>query len=144
MKTPDNTLERAGGIGVNRSVADGYAGAAAELLPRYEAVSSSNLYSSVAHLLPEPGSTVINIGAGTGRDAAWLAAKGSRVLAVEPVGAFRDAAGRCTSLRASSGWTIRFRRSRGCFDAATRSTSSFSGLSGSTSTASSVSGRCRI
>ena len=70
---------------------EGYADAAAELIPRYEAVSSSNLYSEVAHLLPKPASSVIDIGAGTGRDAAWLAAKGCRVLAVEPVAAFRKA-----------------------------------------------------
>jgi SAM-dependent methyltransferase len=77
---------------VNRPIIEGYADAAAELIPRYEAVSSSNLYSDVAHLLPEPGSSVIDIGAGTGRDAAWLAAKGCRVLAVEPVAPFREAA----------------------------------------------------
>jgi SAM-dependent methyltransferase len=35
-------------------------------------------------ILPAPGSTVLDIGAGSGRDAAWLAAKGYDVVAVEP------------------------------------------------------------
>ena len=67
----------------------GYAEAAADLIPRFEAVSSSELYAKVARVLPVPGSRVIDIGAGTGRDAAWFAARGCRVLAVEPVVAFR-------------------------------------------------------
>jgi SAM-dependent methyltransferase len=74
-------------------ILEGYAEAAAELIPRYEAVSSSELYSEVAHLLPEPGRRVIDIGAGTGRDAGWLAARGCRVLAVEPVVPFREVGG---------------------------------------------------
>jgi len=77
--------------GVEQRIVEGYTEAAAELIPRYEAVSSSNLYSEVAHLLPELGGRVIDIGAGTGRDAGWLAAKGCCVLAVEPVAAFRRA-----------------------------------------------------
>jgi len=76
---------------VDRSVLAGYADAAAELIPRYEAVSSADLYAAVAHLMPAPGARVLDVGAGTGRDAAWLAARGCRVLAVEPVAAFRRA-----------------------------------------------------
>src|SRR5262245_43862655 len=44
--------------GVEQRIVEGYTEAAAELIPRYEAVSSSNLYSEVAHLLPEPGGRV--------------------------------------------------------------------------------------
>lgn len=76
---------------MERQIIEGYAAAATELIPRYEEVSSKNLYSEVAHLLPEPESRVIDIRAGTGRDAGWLAARGCRVLAVEPVAAFREA-----------------------------------------------------
>jgi SAM-dependent methyltransferase len=76
---------------VKRTAIDGYADAAEELIVRYEAVSSSSLYSEVVDLLPEPSSKVIDIGAGTGRDAGWFAEKGCRVLAVEPVAAFRNA-----------------------------------------------------
>jgi SAM-dependent methyltransferase len=76
--------------GVERT-REGYAEAAAELIPRYEAVSSATLYSEMIHLLPEPASSVIDIGAGTGRDAAWHAARGCRVLAVEPAAVFREA-----------------------------------------------------
>ncbi|MGB3176252.1 MAG: methyltransferase domain-containing protein [Albidovulum sp.] len=69
----------------------GYATASEELIPRFEAISSDALYAHVAHLIPQSGAQVLDIGAGTGRDAAWLAAKGNQVLAVEPVAAFRDA-----------------------------------------------------
>ncbi len=38
----------------------------------------------MAHLLPEHPARFLDIGAGTGRDAAWFAAQGHSVLAVEP------------------------------------------------------------
>jgi len=74
-----------------RSIVDGYADAAVELIPRYEAVSSAALYAEVEPLLPGPEGTVVDLGAGPGRDAGWFAARGCRVLAVEPVAAFRAA-----------------------------------------------------
>jgi SAM-dependent methyltransferase len=74
-----------------REIIAGYADAAFELIPRFEAVSSSDLYSQVSHLLPGTRSRVVDIGAGTGRDAGWLASRGCSVLAVEPVAAFRAA-----------------------------------------------------
>lgn len=70
----------------------GYERAAEALIPRYEAFSTPELLAPVSHLLRLPA-RVLDVGAGTGRDAAWLAAQGCDVLAVEPVGAFR-AAGR--------------------------------------------------
>lgn len=76
---------------VKRSILDGYASAATELVDRFEAISSAELYSAMAHLLPQAGSTVIDIGAGTGREAGWLAARGCSVLAVEPVAPLREA-----------------------------------------------------
>ena len=76
---------------MERRTSEGYAEAAAELISRYEAVSSARLYSEMVHLWPEPASSVSDIGAGTGRDAAWHAARGCRVLAVEPAAAFREA-----------------------------------------------------
>lgn len=72
-------------------VLDGYRNAAPELIERFETVSSAALYAEVAHLLPDSGSVVLDVGAGTGRDARWLASRGCRVLAVEPVDAFRGA-----------------------------------------------------
>ncbi|MCW2318856.1 SAM-dependent methyltransferase [Rhodoblastus acidophilus] len=43
-----------------------------------------NLHGWFSHLLPEAPGLVIDIGAGSGRDAAWFASKGYRVIAVEP------------------------------------------------------------
>ncbi len=72
-------------------VIQGYADASSELIQRYESLSSADLFSPVVHLLPERNARVVDVGAGTGRDAAWFAAQGNHVLAVEPVAQFREA-----------------------------------------------------
>src|SRR5204863_3062756 len=41
------------------------------------------------HLIPAEPSGVLDIGSGTGRDAAWFAAMGHRVVTVEPADAMR-------------------------------------------------------
>ena len=41
------------------------------------------------HLIPAQPSRVLDIGSGTGRDAAWFASQGHRVVAVEPTDALR-------------------------------------------------------
>lgn len=69
----------------------GYAEQAPDLIARYEAVAFDLKYRSEWHLIPAPPSPVLDIGAGPGADAAWLAARGHPVTAVEPVAAFRDA-----------------------------------------------------
>lgn len=46
----------------------------------------------VAHLIPSPPLDVLDIGAGTGRDAAWFAARGDRVTAIEPTRELREGA----------------------------------------------------
>ena len=69
----------------------GYAHAARELIAHYEAVSPARLYAPVGDLLPAMPSRIVDIGAGTGRDAAWLANAGHDVVAVEPVAEFRRA-----------------------------------------------------
>ena len=70
----------------------GYAREAAELIVRYEALSFSEAHSEVLHLLPAAPSTILDIGSGTGRDAAYLAAIGHEVVAIEPTDALRIAA----------------------------------------------------
>ncbi len=60
-----------------------------ELIPRYDALDPKTVYGPVRDLLPPAPAWVADIGAGTGRDAAWFAGKGARVLAAEPVAAFR-------------------------------------------------------
>lgn len=66
---------------------EGEAGLA--LARRYEAVSAPDLHGPVADLLPAAPSRVLDIGAGSGRDAAWLAKMGHSVLAVEPSATLR-------------------------------------------------------
>ena len=73
------------------AVLAGYALDAASLFERYESIASADHLRHVADLLPAAGALVVDIGAGTGRDAAWLAAQGHHVLAVEPTAVFRDA-----------------------------------------------------
>ena len=66
---------------------EGEAGRA--LADRYEAVSASDLHGPVADLLPAAPARVLDVGAGSGRDASWLAEMGHSVLAVEPSATFR-------------------------------------------------------
>lgn len=65
-------------------VLEEYARDAPQLIESFEAVASSDVYANVAHLLPAPPARFVDIGAGTGRDAAWFAELGHSVLAVEP------------------------------------------------------------
>ena len=69
----------------------GYAAAAEVLTARYCDLEPDDLYAGVARFFPPPPARVLDIGAGPGRDAGWLAAKGHDVTAVEPVAAFRTA-----------------------------------------------------
>lgn len=69
----------------------GYAADAADLIPRFEALSTEAVLAPALTLLPVGPCRVLEVGAGTGRDAAWLAARGHRVTAVEPVAALREA-----------------------------------------------------
>lgn len=71
---------------------EGYAEDAEWLVPRYESVDFLEKYRAVAHLLPQEPNMILDVGAGTGADAGWLAQRGHQVVAVEPVGAFREAA----------------------------------------------------
>ncbi|MEX0280943.1 MAG: class I SAM-dependent methyltransferase [Arenibacterium sp.] len=62
-----------------------YATSASDLAPRFEALRARDVLAPVLDHLPPPPATIADIGAGTGRDAAWLAARGYRMTAVEPV-----------------------------------------------------------
>jgi SAM-dependent methyltransferase len=69
----------------------GYAEDAERLIPRYDAIAFADKYRPVLHLLPLKPARILDIGAGTGADAAWLATQGHEVLAVEPTQRFREA-----------------------------------------------------
>lgn len=69
----------------------GYAAEAAVLVPRYEAIPFEEKHGVVLHLLPAAPARIVDLGAGTGADAAWFAARGHRVLAVEPTAELREA-----------------------------------------------------
>lgn len=73
------------------TILQGYGESSGDLIDRFEAIDPAQLYAPVAEALPEAPCNVLDIGAGTGRDAAWLAAQGHEVLAVEPVEALRCA-----------------------------------------------------
>lgn len=57
---------------------------ASRLVTQYDSLSFEDVHADLIPLLPAWGATVLDIGAGSGRDAAWLAAKGYDVVAVEP------------------------------------------------------------
>ena len=57
---------------------------APELVARYESISFEDGNNGVLDLVPPSPCRVLDIGAGSGRDAAWFAAHGHAVTAVEP------------------------------------------------------------
>ncbi|MCG7393678.1 class I SAM-dependent methyltransferase [Microvirga sp. ACRRW] len=66
----------------------GYAEEADSLVDSYESITFEDVYQPLLDLLPERGHA-LDIGAGTGRDAAALAARGFRVHAAEPTAELR-------------------------------------------------------
>ncbi|MFF4774152.1 class I SAM-dependent methyltransferase [Microtetraspora fusca] len=62
----------------------GYRNEADVLAEQYESVAFSEVHGDTSELFPARPSRILDIGAGTGRDAAALAALGHRVAAVEP------------------------------------------------------------
>jgi SAM-dependent methyltransferase len=76
-------------MSVQVSGTEGYAEEAEELFRRYESVPAADAHRAVLHLIPTAPSRILDIGSGTGRDAAWFAAQGHHVVAVEPADAMR-------------------------------------------------------
>lgn len=67
----------------------GYAQEADALAVQYESFTFQALHRNIVPLFPKHAHRVLDIGAGTGRDAAGFAALGMEVLAVEPVAEMR-------------------------------------------------------
>ena len=70
---------------------EGYADEAEELFKLYESIPAADLHRAVLHLIPTTPGSILDIGSGTGRDAAWFASMGHRIVAVEPTDAMRCA-----------------------------------------------------
>lgn len=68
----------------------GYSAEAPDLLQRYERMRFEDAHAGVFDLVPPAPLDVLDIGAGTGRDAAWFAARGDHVTAVEPTREMRE------------------------------------------------------
>ncbi|MFC5184600.1 class I SAM-dependent methyltransferase [Actinomadura harenae] len=62
----------------------GYGAEADRLAHEYESLPSEDVFRDVLHLIPGKPGRVLDIGAGTGRDAAAFAVRGHAVTAVEP------------------------------------------------------------
>lgn len=63
-----------------------------DFLTRYERVGTTEIHDDWLPLLPTTQLLVLDIGAGSGRDAAWFAEQGHEVVAVEPSDALREQA----------------------------------------------------
>lgn len=85
-------------LGTGPSGTEGYAEEADALVRQYESISCADAHAPLMHLLPRSPARVLDIGAGTGRDAAGFAAFGHAVTAVEPTAELRT---RATALHAS-------------------------------------------
>jgi SAM-dependent methyltransferase len=86
---------------VIEAVLAGYEADGDDLARRFETIDPAGLYAPVAGFIPTAPARIADIGAGTGRDAGWLAGLGHAVVAVEPVAALREA-GR--ALRPALAW----------------------------------------
>lgn len=76
-------------MSVRANGTQGYAEEADKLAVSYEERTFEGVQREVLHLIPTAPCRVLDIGAGTGRDAAALAARGHRVTATEPTAEMR-------------------------------------------------------
>lgn len=66
-----------------------YDRAAATRVAEYDGIDPVQTYKSLLPHLPPKGATVLDVGAGSGRDALWFETLGYHVVAIEPSPAFR-------------------------------------------------------
>jgi SAM-dependent methyltransferase len=75
-----------------RPGAQGYSAEAPELLKQYEMRRFEDSHGDILDLIAPAPLKVLDIGAGTGRDAAWFAGRGDDVAAIEPTTELRQGA----------------------------------------------------
>ena len=78
----------------------GYGTHAVALAEQYERITFEDVHRDVLNLFPKRPSNILDIGAGSGRDAAALASCGHRVVAVEPTAELRSEGQRLHSSKA--------------------------------------------
>ena len=81
------------------------------VVPQYEGLASDTVHDWLRDLLPKGLATILDIGAGSGRDATWLSAKGYDVVAVEPSASMRTAGAAMHAHAPSDGWMTDCRHS---------------------------------
>lgn len=69
---------------------DWYGAHVEEVSARFEALAADDVHAWLVDLLPPAPAMVLDVGAGAGRDAAWLAGRGLEVVAIEPSGPMLD------------------------------------------------------
>ncbi|WP_405774366.1 class I SAM-dependent methyltransferase [Streptomyces sp. NBC_00859] len=85
---PSQLTRPVDGAGRARGTA-GYAESADALAAQYEEVTFGQVHRNVMRLVPAEPGRILDVGAGSGRDAAALAARGHSVVAVEPTAELR-------------------------------------------------------
>ena len=63
-----------------------------QLFVRYESRDPAGIHTPWIEFFPAPPARILDLGAGTGRDAGWLSSLGHSVLAVEPTDGLREGA----------------------------------------------------
>ncbi|WP_162046685.1 class I SAM-dependent methyltransferase [Vibrio taketomensis] len=63
---------------------------AAELAEQYNALDFETVHQGWLAYWPSKGASVLDVGAGSGRDAKWMSVSGCKVVAVEPSHALRE------------------------------------------------------
>ena len=76
-----------------RGLGGAYEADAVELARTWEQVAFEQVHAAALAFLPAAPGVVLDLGAGSGRDAAWFAQRGWSVVAVEPSAGLREVAG---------------------------------------------------
>ena len=72
------------------STASFYQHNATQLAQQYDSLEFETVHQSWSDYWPKSGDSVLDVGAGSGRDARWMSKQGCEVIAVEPSASLRD------------------------------------------------------